>query len=385
VRSSRNAKKQEPGSNVTCFRCGLVQTVKSFSPVFGSSNLRTSVSNGTLVPPIDPNERDCDPMVDDLSEPDFVRRPLSVESQNLLACYDYDDDDSDQSSVDKFTMDDPDPESESGVNNSITDENMPGVVPPSTSVSLNNSPSLDDLAYQPESTNNFAGNPIDPPLGSTEVFIELEVAEKYSHKLFTRQEQSMTKLLSFFSSTGCRLSLFDKVLSHIKKDVKLGHLDLEKVSTWKTSLARLRLKFPDIAITSTDVHFPQIKGHPSHKFTVFVFDLLAQLQDMLDDFTVYGNVNKLNVNTDQKNWFHPKVCKNSSDQYSEVMHSPWYQRTVKKMGLNPLEDLHMPCALYHDFTGVDVYQKYSLGPWMIALLLPKTDVREKLPPGATCS
>jgi hypothetical protein len=88
------------------------------------------VSNDTLVPPINPDERDCDPMVDDLSEPDFVRRHLSVESQNLLACYDYDedDDDSDQSSVDKFTINDPDTGSESGVNNLITDENMPGPV-----------------------------------------------------------------------------------------------------------------------------------------------------------------------------------------------------------------------------------------------------------------
>jgi hypothetical protein len=286
-------------------------------------------------------------MVDDLPEPDFVRHHLSVESQNLLACYDYDDDDdSDQSSMDKFTMNDPDTESESGVNNSVADENMPGVVPPSISVSLNNSTSLDDLAYQPESTNGFAGNPIYAPLGSTEVSIELEVAEKYSHKLFTQQEQSMTKLLSLFSSTGCRLSLFDEVLSHIKKDVKLGHLNLEKVSTWKTFLACLRLKFPDIAITSMNVRFPQKKGHPSRKFTVFVFNLLAQLQDMLDDFTVYGNVNKLNVNTNQKNWFHLKVCGNCLDQYSEVMNSPWYQRTVKKMGLNPLEDLLMPCALF---------------------------------------
>ena len=80
-------------------------------------------------------------MVDDLSELDFVRGHLSVELQNLLACYDYDDDDdSEQSSVDKFTMDDPDTELESAVNNSITDANMPGVVPPSISVPLNNPP-----------------------------------------------------------------------------------------------------------------------------------------------------------------------------------------------------------------------------------------------------
>jgi hypothetical protein len=110
VRSSRNAKKREPGYDVTCFRCGLFQTVKSFKRHFpqclgssnlqtsvrndtlvppidpetvksfkrhfpqclGSSNLQTSVRNDTLVPPIHPDKCDCDPMVDDLSEPDFV-------------------------------------------------------------------------------------------------------------------------------------------------------------------------------------------------------------------------------------------------------------------------------------------------------------------------
>jgi hypothetical protein len=51
------------------------------------------------------------------------------------------------------------------------------------------------------------------------------------------------------------------------------------------------------------------------------------------------------------------------------MNSPSYQPAAKKIGLNRLEDLLMPCALYHNFTGVDVYQKHSLGPWMIAFLL----------------
>ena len=386
VRRSNNSKKRESSSNVTCSRCGVVQTVKSIKRHYpqcsgSSNNLRTSFKNDMLDSSNGPDDLQFDPMVDDLSEPemnpDFVRRHLSVESQILLADSDYNDDDSDQSSDHTFTMDDPDSGSELGVKDAITDELFPGLSPPSILESTNNPASLADPAYQPAVTDDFTVNTNGAPLGSTEVSIELEVAEKYNHKHFSRQEQSMANLLSLFSSTGCRLGLFDDVLAHIKKDVKLGHLDLEKVSTRETFLSRLRLKFPDIAITSTDVHFPQKKGHPPRKFTVFVFDLLAQLQDMLDDFTVYGNVNKLNVNTDQKNWFHPKVCENPSDQYSEVMNSPWYQRTVLKMALNPLEDLLMPCALYHDFTGVDVYQKHSLGPWMIAILLPKTDVREK--------
>jgi hypothetical protein len=37
----------------------------------------------------------------------------------------------------------------------------------------------------------------------------------------------------------------------------------------------------------------------------------------------------------------------------------------------------MPCALYHNFTGIDIYLKLSLQPWMIALLLLKIIVHEK--------
>ena len=74
-------------------------------------------------------------MVDDLSKPninhDFVRRHLLVASQNLLANGNYYKDGSNHSSVDMFTMDDPDARSESGVDDAITNEALPGYVPPS--------------------------------------------------------------------------------------------------------------------------------------------------------------------------------------------------------------------------------------------------------------
>jgi hypothetical protein len=166
--------------------------------------------------------------------------------------------------------------------------------------------------------------------------------------------------------------------SLIKRDVKLGHFDLDKVATRKTFLSHLCLKFPDIEIGSTKAPSQQKNGHPpARKFTAFVFLPLAQFQNMLDDFTMYGDVKKRNVNSDQKYWFHSKVCDTLAEQYTEVKNSLWYQRTVKKTSLNPVQEILMHCALYHDFTGVDVYQKHSLGPWMIAFLLPKTDVPVK--------
>jgi hypothetical protein len=73
VCSSSTAKKWKPSTNVTCSRYGVVQTVKSikrhFPQCLGSSNLRTSVNNDTLVSSIDREDLHCDPMVDGLSEP----------------------------------------------------------------------------------------------------------------------------------------------------------------------------------------------------------------------------------------------------------------------------------------------------------------------------
>ena len=173
-----------------------------------------------------------------------MRNHLSVESLGLLANNDYDDDDSDQEFLDTLTARHASDDSPS------IDSTSP--VPPLPSSSKHSDNSCVDT-YNEEDT-------INRPLGSYEVSVELEVAQNYADKEFTRQEQSVANLLSLFTSTGCRLSLFDEVFSLIKKDVKQGNLDLDKVSTRKTFLSRLRLKFPDIAISSTAVPFPSKKG-----------------------------------------------------------------------------------------------------------------------------
>ena len=370
-----NAKKASSVSNVTCSRCGLVQTANSFKrhfPQCTGPRIQASVlQEDNLLYSDEGHDPICftnmDNETDLEDESRYCSRLSSSDFNDNLSNHDYDDEDSCQAFEDMLTA----------AENSSSPTPDPCLIPatvrpsPFSPSSSTNSLSSDDSYPDEEDPNH------QQPFGSTEVSVELEVAQNYSHKDFSRQEQSMAALLAMFTSTGCRLSLFDDVFSRVKRDVKLGHLDLNKVATRKTFLSRLRLKFPDIDIRSTDVPFPNKAGHPPRKFTVFVFDLLAQLQDMLDDFTVYGDVNKLNVNSDPRYWFHPKETDSPSQQYTEIMNSPWYQRTVLKMNLNPDTDLLIPCALYHNFTGVDVYQKHSLGPWMISLLLPKTDVREK--------
>jgi hypothetical protein len=110
--------------------------------------------------------------------------------------------------------------------------------------------------------------------------------------------------------------------------VKLGHLDLNKVAIQKTFLSRLSHKFCHIETRSTYVLFPkqEVVIHESLLFLYFIF--FCSSRTCLTTFAVYGDVKKLIVNSDQKYWFHPKVCHTSVEQYTEVMNSPWYQRSV---------------------------------------------------------
>jgi hypothetical protein len=103
---------------------------------------------------------------------DFVLSYLLAKSQALRANSDYDDDDSDHSSVEMLTMDDPDAGSKSGLNDAITNKVSAGYVPPSITVPSTYPVSLHDLTYpSPGSPDNFVVNSNDTPFGSTEVFI----------------------------------------------------------------------------------------------------------------------------------------------------------------------------------------------------------------------
>ena len=260
IRTGR-AKERTAIRNVTCTRCGQVQTETSINGHYpqctGSVINETVHDHDTIHGCVDVDDNtnlfsdheDVPSAHEDL----FFSRHLSVDSLRLLANNDYDDDDSEVDFLASSTGD------HASVITGIvgdaslcSDSDIPISDPPSPSSTLMNSPNDDD-------DNNIQEDINEPPLGSLEVSVEFEVAQNYGHKEFTRQEQSMARLLSLFTGTGCRLSLFDEVLSQIKKDVKLGYLDLEKVATRKTFLSRLRLKFPDIGISSTDVPFPTKK------------------------------------------------------------------------------------------------------------------------------
>jgi hypothetical protein len=74
----------------------------------------------------------------------------------------------------------------SQVDDRITNKVLPQFVSPSIIVPLPYPASFNNRPILPESTDNLVADPNNPPFGSMEVSNELEVAEKFSNKLFSR-------------------------------------------------------------------------------------------------------------------------------------------------------------------------------------------------------
>ena len=162
-----------------------------------------------------------DPGVDDVTFSGVLSAPYDESNssnpssspvyQDLLTNLDYDDEDSDQAFENMLTQGEV-------LTSTFLQDSEP--IPPLIGIptSLSPSSSTNSLVLGDETILDEDIVTRDKqPYGSIAVSIELEVAQKYTQSNFSRQEQSMAALLSLFTSTGCRLSLFDEVLSRIKK------------------------------------------------------------------------------------------------------------------------------------------------------------------------
>jgi hypothetical protein len=91
----------------------------------------------------------------------------------------------------------------------------------------------------------------------------------------------------------------------------------------------------------------------------FVFR--EQLQDLLNDFSLFGDVENLCVNKNKADMFKPFVP-GMDNLFSEVLGAKnWYKRTGQHIGCDEMHFL-IPLIFYADKTGTDVNHGYSLEP-----------------------
>jgi hypothetical protein len=206
----------------------------------------------------------------------------------------------------------------------------------------------------------------------------LQEIEASDWNLSMGEDHTMTKLINICDDAGCPKYLLDKILSTIQKATVNGHFDGTRPCKRETFIKYLHAKFkvsPPKAILVPPLPNASLQNiyvmRDGHRYAmVFVFPFRKQLEDLLSDFTVFGDVSKLcvNVNDTMEELFH-KFSAGPGNIYKEVMGAEWYQRTYKLLVTDPETEIVLPIIWYADKTGTDhaMCCCYPLEPWVFTI------------------
>jgi hypothetical protein len=228
----------------------------------------------------------------------------------------------------------------------------------------------------------FDRGPLAPPVGleSGRAFSVQPDHQKARH-CFTNQDRSLMKLYHIFDEADSPRYLCDKVLAQLKEEMTRHNFEPNNPLLTKRNpfMARMHRKFPSPPPEAVMVQLETFES----PITIYRFDAMQQLQAHLLRQDLYGNLDKLNVNPDDR-WdqsVHP--C---STHLREVTDSPWFKDKVAEVNNCTLlpDDLvlprdgsqHIPFLFpveqYQDATGNDNKESSSLEPVMIGSGLLKS-------------
>jgi hypothetical protein len=198
---------------------------------------------------------------------------------------------------------------------------------------------------------------------------------------FTKQDRSLMKLYNIFDDADSPRYLCDKVLAQLKVEMTRHNFEPNNplLTKRKPFMARMHRKFPSPPPEAVVVELESF----TTPITIYRFDAMQQLQAHLLRQDLYGDLDKLNVDPDNR-WdqsSHP-----TSTNLREVTDSPWFKDKVADVNTPNLlpDDLclqqdgfqHIPFVFpveqYQDATGNDNKESSSLEPVMIGSGLLKS-------------
>ena len=138
-------------------------------------------------------------------------------------------------------------------------------------------------------------------------------------------------------------------------------------------------EYPDLIRTDPWKQILEMDPNKKNKAVVVRFNIEACVRSLLDDMSVFGDLDNLVVNPPTENDadapFRPYRPKDGI--LDEVLDGTWYRDTLFRMDIGPEESERfvLPLIGYVDKTGTDKYNRYSLEPFSITTAVHRRKVR----------
>ena len=208
----------------------------------------------------------------------------------------------------------------------------------------------------------------------------------------TRQRRTMMKLHRCVEDAGCPRYFFDRFMAILKEEVQDHGFNvltevMSRASFQKYFTKNYKCAPPIVHDVPLEVGVDVLNPTETYKrglrdvAQVIVFSFQEQLDDLLNDRQLFGNVENLVVNSKKVDHFRP--YKSNKSTLDEVFDGSWYQETVKvSLNIDPKDgtesrDFWLPVIIYVDKTGTDANQRHSLEPVLFTLGIFSREIRNQ--------
>ena len=181
---------------------------------------------------------------------------------------------------------------------------------------------------------------------------------------------------------------YDAIVSTIFSELTSGNLSSKEIPYSRRAFLRyISQRFPTAIPVSVQVRLDNrwntmnqsgnIRGvDQTH---VITFDFKQQLEDILGDPSLFGDLDNLVVNRDPSDpgakWL--PYDQNNGSLY-EVLDGHWYQNYAKNLIKHPGKEFCIPIGLYVDESQTVVYQRYSFQPLVMFPLILNCKTRNRV-------
>ena len=208
----------------------------------------------------------------------------------------------------------------------------------------------------------------------------------------TRSRRTMMKLHRCVEEAGCPRYFFDRFMAILKEEVQDNGFNvltdvMSRASFQKYFTKNYKCAPPIVHDVPLEVGVDALNPTETYKrglrdvAQVIVFSFQEQLDDLLNDRLLFGDIKNLVVNKESEHHFRPYT--GNSSTLDEVLDGSWYQETVQvSLKIDPKDgtesrDFWLPIIIYVDKTGTDANQRHSLEPVLFTLGIFKREIRNQ--------
>lgn len=186
------------------------------------------------------------------------------------------------------------------------------------------------------------------------------------------------RILDVLEHSGCHKGVFTEVIKVVKEETNAGFDPSKMLCISRQAFVnKMKKRFPSPTPINHKVVLEHTTMNTSEVTNVVTFDFKEQLDNLISDLDLFGNLNNLQINPNSKNPWGEMAIDPRYSKLDDVHTGNWYKRTYKELIQDPNTEMLFPIILYIDKTGTDRMNRYGVEPLIFTTTVLNRSTRNR--------